>query len=93
MLGAVASVVRVFAPGLAVNGVPMGYARGPLTAQIITDKYINFGLMYGNDHIFPVLPIKHLVNQDGEPTTPHKLATGKKYSASNLRVLLYPYVV
>ena len=31
--------------------------------------------MYTTDHIFTVLPIKHLVNQDGEPTTPHKLAT------------------
>ena len=35
MLGAFASVVRVFAPGLAVNGVPTGYTQGPLTAQII----------------------------------------------------------
>ena len=36
MRGAVASVIRVFAPGLAVNGVTAGYAWGPLTAQIIT---------------------------------------------------------
>ena len=40
------------------------------------------------DHIFPVLPIKHLLNKDSEPTTPHKLATGTKPSVSNLRVLL-----
>ena len=26
-------------------------------------------------HIIPVLPIMHLVNQDGEPTTTQKLAT------------------
>ena len=45
------------------------------------------------NHIFPVLPIKHLVNQDGEPTTPHKLETGNKRSVSNLHVLLCPFVV
>ena len=59
----------------------------------VFDKYIHCAIIYKTDHIFPVLPIKHLANQDGEPTTPQKLATGKKYSTSNLRVLLYPYVV
>ena len=44
----------------------------------ISDKYIHFALMYKTDHIFPVIPIKHLVNQDGEPTMPQKLATGTK---------------
>ena len=39
----------------------------------VSGKYIHFSLMYTTDYIFPVLPIKHLVNQDGEPTTPHKL--------------------
>ena len=52
----------------------------------VSDKYIHFLLMYTTDHIFPVLPIKHLVNQDGEPTTPQKLATGTKPSVSNLHV-------
>ena len=27
----------------------------------VSDKYINRLLMYTTDHIFPVLPIKHLV--------------------------------
>ena len=49
--------------------------------------------MYTTDHIFPVLPIKHLVNKDSEPTTPHKLETGKKPSVSNLPVLLCPCVL
>ena len=49
--------------------------------------------MYKTDHIFLVLPIKHLINEDGDPTTPHKLATGTKPSVSHLRVLLCPYVV
>ena len=34
--------------------------------------------MYTTDHIFPVLPIKDLINEDGDPKTPQKLATGKK---------------
>ena len=32
--------------------------------------------MYTTDHIFTVIPIKNFANQDGEPTTPRKLATG-----------------
>ena len=44
--------------------------------------------MYTTDNIFPVIPIKNLVNQDVEPTTPHKLETGTKPSVSNLRVLI-----
>ena len=41
------------------------------------------------DHIITVPPIKHLVNNYGEPTTSHKLATGKEPSVKNLRVLLF----
>ena len=44
----------------------------------VPEVYVNFTLMYTTDHIFPVLPIKDLINQDGDPTTPHKLATGTK---------------
>ena len=49
--------------------------------------------MYTPDHIFPVLPIKDLINEDGDPTTPYKLATGMKPSVSHLPVLFCPYVV
>ena len=49
--------------------------------------------MYKTDHIFPVLPIKDIINEDGDPTTPHKLETGAKPSVSYLRVLFYPCVV
>ena len=45
------------------------------------------------DHIFPVLPIKDLLNKDGDTATPHKMATGKKPSVSHLRVLFCPCVV
>ena len=59
----------------------------------VSNKYIYFSLIYTTDHIFPFIKIKHLVNQYGEPTTPHKLATGKKHSVSNLRVLFCSCVV
>ena len=49
--------------------------------------------MYAIDHIFPVLPIKDLINEDGDPTTPHKLATGTKPAVSHLRVLFCPFVL
>ena len=51
---------------------------------------MHLSLMYTADNIIPVLPIKHLVNQDGEPNTPHRLATG---TISNLRVFFCPCVV
>ena len=57
------------------------------------DEYIHFELMYTTHQIFPVLTIKHLVNQDGEPTTPHKLATDTKTLVSNICVPFFPYVV
>ena len=49
--------------------------------------------MYTTYHIFPVLPIKHLVIQDSEPTTPHKMATGTTSSFSKPRVLFFPFDV
>ena len=49
--------------------------------------------MYTTYHIFPFLPIKYLINEDGDPTTPQKLATGTKPSVSHLRVLFCPCVV
>ena len=52
-----------------------------------------FSLMYTTDNIFPVLPIKHLLNQDAEPTMPHEMATGTKPLVSNLHVLFCPHVV
>ena len=54
---------------------------------------IHFGLMYTIDHIVPVMPIKELINKDGDPTTPYKISTGTKPSVSHLRVLFCPCVV
>ena len=59
----------------------------------VLEAYINFALIYMTDHIFPVLPIKYLINGDGNPTMPFKLATGMKPSASHSRVLFCPCVV
>ena len=59
----------------------------------VLEAYIHFSLMYTTDHTFPVLPIKYLINEDGDPTTPHKLATVTKPSVSHLRVLFCPCVV
>ena len=59
----------------------------------VPEIYVHFALMYTTDHIFPVLPIKDLINKDGDPTTPYKLATGTKPSASHLRLLFCPCVV
>ena len=42
----------------------------------VSEAYINFALMYTTDHIFLVLPIKDMINEDGDPTTPYKIATG-----------------
>ena len=59
----------------------------------VLDEYIHVTLMYTTHHIFPILPIKHLVNQYGEPTTTHKLATGTKPLVSNISVLFFTCVV
>ena len=59
----------------------------------ILEAYIHFALMYTIDHIFPVLPIKYMINKDGDPTTPHKLETGTKPTVSHLRVLFCSCVV
>ena len=49
--------------------------------------------MYTTYYIFPVLPIKDLINEDGDPTTPFKIATDTKPLVSHLRVLFFPCVI
>ena len=68
-------------------------AHSLMVHAIVLEACIHFALMYTTDHIFPVLPIKDLINEDGDPTTPHKLATSTKPSVSHLRVLFCPCVV
>ena len=57
------------------------------------EAYIHLAFMYTTDHILPVLPIKDMINNDGNPTTPFKLVTCKKPSVSYLHVLFVPCVV
>ena len=49
--------------------------------------------MYTTYHFFLILPIKYLINENGDPTTPHKLETGTKPSVSHLHVLFCLCVV
>ena len=59
----------------------------------VPEIYVYFALMYTTDRIFPVLPIKDLINKDSDPTMTYKLATCTKPSVSHLRVLFCPCVV
>ena len=59
----------------------------------VPEVYVHFTLMYTTNHIFPVLPNKYLINEDGDPKMQHKLVTGTKNSVSHLRVLFCPCVV
>ena len=59
----------------------------------VSEAYTHFALMCTTDKIFPVLPIKCMLNKYGDPTTPFTLETGTKTSVSHLRVLSFPCVV
>ena len=56
----------------------------------VLEAYIHFELMYTTDYIFPVLPIKDLINKYGDPTTPFKLSIGIEPSVSHLHMLFFP---
>ena len=55
----------------------------------VSEAYIHFALMYTTYHIFPVIPIKDMINKYGDMTTPSKLAICTKNSVSHLRVLFF----
>ena len=59
----------------------------------VLEAYIHFSLMYTTDHIFTVLSIKDMINEDGDTATPYKLATGTKPSVSHLHVLFCPCIL
>ena len=44
----------------------------------VSESYIHFSFIYTADHVFPNIPIKDLINEDTDPTTPYELATGMK---------------
>ena len=59
----------------------------------VSGEYIYLALMYMTQHIFPVLPMNHLINQDSEPTMLQKLETGTKPSLSNPHIIFFTRVV
>ena len=59
----------------------------------VSEAYIHFTIIYTTDQLFRVIPIKYLINEDGNTTTPVKLETGTKPSVSHSRVLFCPRVV
>ena len=59
----------------------------------VSEAHIPFELMYTPDHTLPVLPIKDLINEESDPTTPFKFATYTKPSVSHLCVLFCTCVV
>ena len=58
-------------------------AHSLVVHAIFLEACIHFELMYTTDRIFPVLPIKDLINEDGDTITPFKLATSTKPSLSH----------
>ena len=64
-----------------------------MVRAIFLEAYIHFVIMYTADHVFTVLPIKDVINKDGDQSTSFKLATGMKPSISHLSVLFCPRVV
>ena len=59
----------------------------------VLEACIHFAFMYTTDHIFPVLPVKDLINEYVDLTASYKLATVTKPSVSHLRVLFCPCFV
>ena len=60
------------------------FAHSLMVHARVLEAYIHFALMYTTDHILPVLLIKYLINEDGDPTMPYKRATG-----TNLQYYIY----
>ena len=59
----------------------------------VSENFIHLALMYTTDHIFLVLPIRHMENEGDEPNKPEIMVTGTKTSVSNLCILYFPCVV
>ena len=69
------------------------FAHSLMVHARVTEVHAHFTSIYTIDNIFPVIPIKYIINEDGDPTTPHKLSTGTKPSVSHLSVLFCSCVV
>ena len=58
---------------------------------IVLEACIHFALMYTTDHIFPVLPIKDLINEDSNPTTSEMFLS--HYRQMNYEILAFLFEV
>ena len=59
----------------------------------VAEEYIHHAVMYAAHRVFPVLPIKDLVNEQGEPCTPSELMHGEKPPVRHLITLFCPVIV
>ena len=71
-------------------GTLRAIAQSRMVHALVLKPCFHFALIYMEDHILSVLPIKYLINKDVDPTTPFKLATYAKPSILHLRVLFFP---
>ena len=70
------------------------YQHAPWLSVQHTDKIEHVNVTLEVLYLLPVcIVLLDLINEDGDPTTPHKLATGTKTSVSHLRVLFCPCVI
>ena len=53
----------------------------------VSEAYIHLSLTHTTYHIFPVLPIKYIINEDSDTTTQYKFLTGTKHPVSHLCLL------
>ena len=68
-------------------------AHSLMVYAIVSKAYIHFEFMCTTENIFAVLPIKYLINEDGETTMQIKLATGTKPSVLYSCMIFCPCVV
>ena len=73
-------------------GTVKNMARFMLCHARLPDSYYFHALLYACE-AFSVLPVKGLLNKDGNPATPHELFTGEKPCISDFRVFGCPVVV
>ena len=73
--------------------MPHKISHSNMVYALVLEAYIHVTLICTEYHIFPLLPIKDLINEDVDPTKPFKFATGKKPSILHLRILFCPCVV
>ena len=59
----------------------------------VNDDYTHHALIFAAHHIIPVLPLKDLVNEQGDPVTPIELMTNKKAMIRHLRTLFCPCII